>query len=57
MGNLKKLILLCENQEHLKYILYSVDLYQLKGYDFSEELCSLFLKACVKCGPEGTRKG
>ena len=46
-----------EQPDHLRYMLHTMDYYQLKGYDFTEELSSLFLKVCVKCGQDGTRKG
>ncbi len=31
----------------MRYAVLGIELYQRKGYDFSEELCSHFVRACV----------
>lgn len=37
-----------ENTENVKYAVLGVQLYQRKGYDFNEEICSHFIRACVR---------
>jgi hypothetical protein len=39
---------MCETQEHVKYAIGCVNVYQTKGSDFSEEICSHFVRACIR---------
>lgn len=50
LRDLKKLLLLCKEPHHVKYALKGVEYFQLKGNDFSEEVCTLFVRTCVMCG-------
>jgi hypothetical protein len=48
ISDLRNLFYKINAQEHLKYAVLAADLYQRKGQDFSEEVNSLFVKACVQ---------
>ena len=50
LGDLKNLFLKCVEQKHIKYVVFAVRLYERKGYDFTEEINSLFVKACIRGG-------
>eukprot|EP01041_Mallomonas_annulata_P010713 gene10712-22368_t len=39
LGDLRKLIQLCDDAETIKYAVLGIELYQRKGQDFSEEAC------------------
>ncbi len=41
--------MLCNKPQDIKHILGVVNLYENKGYDFTEEINSLFIKACIRC--------
>jgi hypothetical protein len=44
----KKLMSMCQNPEDVKYAALAVDWFQEKGFDFSEELNSMFITRCVE---------
>lgn len=48
LGDLRKLLQKCDGLDTLKYAVLGVELYQRKGQDFSEEVNSHFIKACLK---------
>jgi len=37
-----------EDSNHVKYAVLGIQLYQRKGHDFNEEICSHFIRACVR---------
>lgn len=39
---------MCTAPDHLVYAIQGVQLFQRKGQDFSEEVCSHFIKACIR---------
>mmetsp|Transcript_18238 Transcript_18238/g.18304 ORF Transcript_18238/g.18304 Transcript_18238/m.18304 type:complete len:283 (+) Transcript_18238:87-935(+) len=48
LGDLRKLIQLCDSPDNIKYAILGVELYQRKGQDFSEEVNSHFIKAFLR---------
>lgn len=48
LGDLRKLLLMVEDESNVKYAVLGIQLYQRKGHDFNEELCSHFIRACVR---------
>lgn len=50
LGDLRKLLEMCQSPEEVKYATQAVALYQRKGQDFSEEVNSHFVKACIRGG-------
>lgn len=50
VGDLRKLLELCQTKEHVKYAVLGVELYQRKRHDFSEEVNSHFINACIRGG-------
>ena len=50
LGDLRKLLEMCQSPEEVKYATQAVALYQRKGQDFSEEVSSHFVKACIRGG-------
>lgn len=48
LRNLKHLIYKCVEPRHVKHAVGGIKLYQNKRQDFSEEICTLFIKSCVK---------
>ncbi len=50
LGDLRKLLEMCQTPEEVKYATKAVALYQKKGQDFSEEVNSHFVKACIRGG-------
>jgi hypothetical protein len=48
-GKLRNLLLNCNDPNDLKFAIKGVNFYQTNQQDFSEEIGSLFLKACVRC--------
>ena len=47
LTDLRKLLQECTLPNHVKYAVGAVQYYQIKGQDFSEDVNSLFIKACV----------
>jgi hypothetical protein len=47
---LRNLILKCEKPEEFQYILGGVDLYRSRAQDFTEEICTHFIKKAVSLG-------
>jgi len=50
LGDLRKLLEQCKGPDELKYATHAVALYQRKGQDFSEEVNSHFISACIRGG-------
>ena len=50
LGDLRKLLEQCKGPDELKYASHAVALYQRKGQDFSEEVNSHFISACIRGG-------
>ena len=50
VGDLRKLLELCKTRDHVKYAVLGVELYQRKRHDFSEEVNSHFVSACIRGG-------
>jgi len=50
LGDLRKLLQQCTEPAHGKYAVGSVDLFQKKKQDFSEEVCSHFVRAVAEDG-------
>lgn len=48
LGELRKLLQLCKTKDDVKYGLQMVELFQIKGQDFSEEVNSHFVSMCVR---------
>lgn len=48
VGDLRKLLQLCEKKSHVKYAVEAVRLFESKGHDFSEEVNSHFVSACLR---------
>lgn len=47
--DLRNLFGLCTEKDHIKYIVKGAEYFEMRGYDFSEEISALFAKACVRC--------
>ena len=50
LGDLRKLLQMCKTADEVKYASKAVALYQRKGQDFSEEVNSHFVNACIRGG-------
>ena len=50
VGDLRKLMQLCVRPSHVRYAVEGVKLFQTKGHDFSEEVNSHFITACIRGG-------
>jgi len=50
LGDLRKLLQMCTDASSVKYGLSAVELYQIKGQDFSEEVNSHFISMCIRGG-------
>ena len=50
LGDLRKLLQMCKTADEVKYASKAVALYQRKGQDFSEEVNSHFINACIRGG-------
>lgn len=48
LADLRRLLERCQTEDHAKYAVKGVEYYQLKGNDFSEEINSIFIKACIR---------
>lgn len=48
VGDLRKLMQLVERKGHVTYAVEAVKLYQVKGIDFTEEVNSHFVSACIR---------
>ena len=52
LGDLRRLLQMCNSPELARYGLYGVDLYQRKGQDFSEEVNSHFIRSVAVEGKQ-----
>ena len=48
VGDLRKLLARCQTKDHVRYAVQGVELYQRKRHDFSEEVNSHFVSACIR---------
>lgn len=48
LGDLRKLLDMCKTPEQVKYAIQAQELFQRRGQDFSEEVNSHFIKACIR---------
>ena len=45
---LQKLLIMSNEPDHINYITHGVRMYQTKGQDFSEDIASHFIRACLR---------